>query len=182
VGAGTVEFLVDAARGEFYFLEMNARIQVEHPVTEAITGFDVIAGQIRIAEGTPLSFAQDDVRFAGHAIEFRINAEDPAHDFRPSPGVVTRAVFPAGEGIRVDTHIEAGAPVPPFYDSLLAKIIVHAPTREEAIARARAALANARIDGVATNLALHRAILADPGFAKGGVDTRFFDTFTMATA
>jgi len=172
-GAGTVEFLVDAAWGEFYFLEMNARIQVEHPVTEAITGLDLVAMQIAIAEGHPLTVAQSDIAFSGHAVEFRLNAEDPAHDFRPSPGTVTRAVFPAGEGVRVDTHIERGAAVPPFYDSLLAKIIVHGATRADAVARARTALAAARIDGVATNLPLHRAIAADAAFAKGGVDTQY---------
>jgi acetyl-CoA carboxylase biotin carboxylase subunit len=178
VGAGTVEFLVDAPRnnsngGEFYFLEMNARLQVEHPVTEAVTGIDLVEQQIAIGQGRPLSLTQEDVSFDGHAIEFRINAEDPAHDFRPSPGTVSRAVFPAGQGIRVDTHIEAGASVPPFYDSLLAKIVVHGATRTEALVRARTALANTRIDGVATNIPMHRAIVDDPAFAKGGVDSGF---------
>jgi acetyl-CoA carboxylase, biotin carboxylase subunit len=173
VGAGTVEFLVDAARSEFYFLEMNGRLQVEHPVTEAVTGIDLVEQQIAIAEGQQLSLTQDEVSFDGHAIEFRINAEDPAHDFRPSPGTVTRAVFPAGEGIRIDTHIQAGSSVPPFYDSLLAKIIVHGSTRAEAIARARVALANTRIEGVATNLPMHRAIVEDAAFVKGDVDTSY---------
>ena len=175
LGAGTVEFLVDVAGNEFYFLEMNARIQVEHPVTEAITGLDLVEQQIAIADGQKLAFAQNDVRFTGAAIEFRINAEDPSHDFRPSPGTVTRAIFPAGEGIRVDTHIEAGAAVPPFYDSLVAKIIVHGPDRAAAVARAQRALADCRIDGIATNLAMHRALLEDKEFMGGGVDTRFFE-------
>jgi acetyl-CoA carboxylase biotin carboxylase subunit len=182
VGAGTVEFLVDATQGEFYFLEMNARLQVEHPVTEAVTGIDLVEQQIAIAEGHKVSLMQGDVSCDGHAIEFRINAEDPAHDFRPSPGAVTRAVFPAGEGMRIDTHIQAGASVPPFYDSLLAKIIVHGATRAEAIARARIALADTRIEGVATNLPMHRAIVDDPAFMKGGVDARFMDRFKMVTA
>jgi len=176
-GLGTVEFLVDTERHEFYFLEMNARIQVEHPVTEMITGLDLVAEQIAVAEGRKLGFAQNDVGFDGHAIEFRINAEDCARNFRPSPGAVTRADFPAGDGIRVDTHIEAGVTVPPFYDSLLAKIIVHGATRDEAIARAKAALAICRIDGIETNLEMHRAILEEPDFHKGGVTTGWFAPF-----
>ncbi|MEI9989214.1 MAG: biotin carboxylase N-terminal domain-containing protein [Rhizomicrobium sp.] len=176
-GLGTVEFLVDAERGEFYFLEMNARIQVEHPITEAITGLDLVAEQIAIADGRPLRLAQDDVAFAGHAIEFRINAEDCLRDFRPSPGTVTRAVFPAGEGVRVDTHVEAGSAIPPFYDSLVAKIIVHGQGRAEALARAARALADCRIEGIATNLDMHRALLADAEFRRGGVDTAYFPRF-----
>jgi acetyl-CoA carboxylase biotin carboxylase subunit len=176
-GLGTVEFLVDRERDTFYFLEMNARIQVEHPVTEAITGIDLVAEQIAVAEGRSLRIAQNDVSFSGHAIEFRINAEDPEQDFQPSPGVVRSAVFPAGDGIRVDTHIEAGSRVPPFYDSLLAKIIVHGADRGEARRRARRALANCTIDGVKTNLAVHRAIVDDPEFIAGGVDTVWFERF-----
>ena len=173
-GLGTVEFLVDAERETFYFLEMNARIQVEHPVTEAITGLDLVAEQIGVAEGRPLHLAQSEVRFAGHAIEFRVNAEDCAHDFRPSPGTVGAAVFPAGPEIRVDSHIEAGSTVPPFYDSLLAKIVVHGADRRGALERARAALANCRIEGIETNLAIHRAILEDDGFQHGNVTTSWF--------
>jgi len=173
-GAGTVEFLVDTQREEFYFLEMNARIQVEHPVTEAITGVDLIAEQIAIAEGRPLRLAQDRVTFTGHAIECRINAEDVSKDFRPSPGTVTSAVFPAGPGVRVDTHIEAGSRVPPFYDSLLAKIISSGADRAEALAVLRSALENCRIEGVATNVSMHADIVADPAFRRGGVDTAFF--------
>jgi acetyl-CoA carboxylase, biotin carboxylase subunit len=172
-GAGTVEFLVDAARGEFYFLEMNARIQVEHPVTEAVTGLDLVAAQIGIAGGGALPLAQAAVQFTGCAIECRINAEDPAQDFKPNPGRVTRAEWPAGEGIRVDTHIIAGSSVPPFYDSLLGKIIAHGPTREASRTRLLAALAATRIEGVCTNLQFQAATLADAEFVRGGVDTGF---------
>jgi acetyl-CoA carboxylase, biotin carboxylase subunit len=172
-GLGTVEFLVDAASGAFYFLEMNARIQVEHPVTEAITGLDLVAEQIAVAEGHPLRLAQGDVAAAGHAFECRINAEDPAHGFRPSPGIVTRAVFPAGPGIRVDTHIQAGSAVPPGYDSLLAKIIVSGRDRADALARLRSALARCEITGVATTIPLHAALAAAGEFERGGVDTGY---------
>ena len=173
-GAGTVEFLVDSARQEFYFLEMNARIQVEHPVTEAITGVDLVAEQIAIAEGQPLRLAQHRITRAGHAIECRINAEDVARDFRPSPGTVASAVFPAGRGIRVDTHIESGSRVPPYYDSLLAKIIAHGPDRESCLAVLKTALASCRIEGVETNLAMHAALIDEPDFRRGGVDTSYF--------
>jgi len=176
-GLGTVEFLVDAERDTFYFLEMNARIQVEHPITEAITGIDLVSEQIAVAEGQTLRIKQDEVRFGGHAIEFRINAEDPEHDFQPSPGTVTAARFPAGDGIRVDTHIEAGSRVPPYYDSLLAKIIIGGSNRDIALACARAALDNCRIEGVKTNIAIHRALLDDPAFIAGGVDTNWFERF-----
>jgi acetyl-CoA carboxylase biotin carboxylase subunit len=170
-GAGTVEFLVDTARGEFYFLEMNARIQVEHPVTEEVCGVDLVAEQIAVAEGRPLRLSQVDVRTTGHAIECRINAEDPDADFRPSPGRVTSAWFPVGEGIRVDTHIRAGASVPPFYDSLLAKLIVHGRDRAEALDRLRGALSRCDIRGVRTTVPLHAALVAQPAFQAGGVDT-----------
>jgi acetyl-CoA carboxylase biotin carboxylase subunit len=172
-GLGTVEFLVDPELDSFAFLEMNARIQVEHPVTEAGTGIDLVAEQLAIAEGRPIRLAQADVTPAGHAIECRINAEDPARDFQPSPGTVTAAVFPAGDGIRVDTHVQAGAAVPPQYDSLLAKLIVHGPDRLAAIARLRSALDRCQIAGVATNLSLHARLARDPEFVAGGVDTGF---------
>ena len=195
-GAGTVEFLVDADRGAFYFLEVNARIQVEHPVTEAITGLDIVAEQIAIAEGRPLRLGQQDVRFNGHAIECRINAEDPAHDFRPSPGTVTRAVFPvgaAGDGrdtlragdsggegdgraagrVRVDTHLQAGAEVPPYYDSLLAKVIAHGGDRWAALGALQGALDRCVVEGVVTNLEMHRGVVGSAGFADGGVDTGY---------
>src|SRR6266508_1636659 len=136
---GTLEFLVDAD-GRAYFIEINCRIQVEHPVTEVLTGIDLVATQIRVAAGEPLGFAQSDVAFRGHALEFRINAEDPEHDFRPSAGVIERYLVPGGPGIRMDSHVYAGYEVPPFYDSLLGKLIVWGPDREAAIARARGAL------------------------------------------
>lgn len=170
---GTVEFMVDVDRAAFYFLEMNARIQVEHPVTEAITGLDLIAIQIAIAEGRPLAMRQEDIGFHGHAIECRLNAEDIAHDFRPSPGRVSLAWFPALPGLRVDTHMTTGAMIPPHYDSMVAKLIAHGPTREAAIATMRQALAVLRLEGIATNAPLHAAIMADEEFAKGGVDTNY---------
>jgi acetyl-CoA carboxylase biotin carboxylase subunit len=172
-GAGTVEFLYDVERDEFYFLEMNARIQVEHPVTEEATGVDLIAEQIAIASGDGLRFQQSDIAFSDAAIECRINAEDPGNGFMPSPGTVSAVQWPSGEGIRVDTHIVAGASIPPFYDSMIAKLIAHGPDRESALARLRTALAETRIEGIKTNLALQQRILADPQFADGGVDTGF---------
>ncbi|MXO64817.1 acetyl-CoA carboxylase biotin carboxylase subunit [Altericroceibacterium endophyticum] len=176
-GAGTVEMLVDAESFDFYFLEMNARIQVEHPVTEAITGVDLIEQQILIADGNPLGIRQDDLSPTGHAIEVRINAEDPDAEFQPSPGTITRAAWPAGPGIRVDTHIATGGKVPPFYDSLIGKLIVHAATREEAVDKLAAALASMRIEGITTTANLHAKIAANAAFRKGGVDTRFFKEF-----
>ena len=172
-GAGTAEFLVDATDFSFYFLELNARIQVEHPVTEAITGVDLVEQQLLVASGKALTLRQAMVRPVGHAIEVRINAEDPEADFRPAPGRISRAAWPAGPGIRVDTHIAAGGEVPSFYDSLLGKLIVHAPTREEAVARLQSALARISIEGVPTTAGLHARIAADPRFAAGGVDTGF---------
>jgi acetyl-CoA carboxylase biotin carboxylase subunit len=172
-GAGTVEFLVDRERDDFYFLEMNARIQVEHPVTEAVTGVDLIAEQIAIADGAGLRLAQADIQSRGCAIECRVNAEDPANDFRPSPGLVREVSWPSQEGIRVDTHIAPGSRVPPFYDSLLGKIIAHAPDRAGAVARLRRAIASTRLEGVHTNLAFHETVLSDREFEAGGVDTEF---------
>ena len=176
-GAGTVEFLVDAETFDFFFLEMNARIQVEHPVTEAISGIDIVEQQLIIADGQPLGLNQEVIALTGHAIEVRINAEDWRNDFRPSPGIVRRAAWPAGPGIRVDSHIAAGGTVPALYDSLIGKIIVAGGSREEAVARLAAALATLEIDGVETTAGLHRWIAADPRFAAGGVDTRFFEDF-----
>ena len=172
-GLGTVEFLVDPQAAAFWFLEMNARIQVEHPVTEAVTGLDLVAEQIAVAEGGPLRLAQGEVTVTGHAIECRINAEAWQHGFRPSPGTVTRAVFPAGRGIRVDAWIQAGSVVPPHYDSLLAKIIVSAPGRAAAVALLQRALAACEVTGVCTNLALHAGLCREPAFTAGGVDTGF---------
>jgi acetyl-CoA carboxylase, biotin carboxylase subunit len=174
-GAGTVEFLVDQARNAFYFLEMNARIQVEHPVTEAVTGLDLVAEQIAIASGAGLAFDQSAVRIQGCAVECRINAEDPAKDFAPSPGVAREAIWPGGEGIRVDTHIASGSSVPPFYDSLLGKIIAHGADRNSALQRLRTAISAVRIVGVQTNLTFHARMLADPEFQAGGVDTGYVE-------
>jgi acetyl-CoA carboxylase, biotin carboxylase subunit len=174
-GLGTVEFLVDPQRAAFYFLELNARIQVEHPVTEAVTGLDLVAEQIAIAEGRGLRLSQASVGFCGHAIECRINAEDPADGFRPSPGTVTSAVFPAGPGIRVDTHIQAGSAVPPQYDSLLAKLVVSGADREQALARLRGALARCQVDGVATTLPMLSRMVDDAAWVAGGVDSGWME-------
>jgi acetyl-CoA carboxylase, biotin carboxylase subunit len=177
-GAGTVEFLVDAETFDFYFLEMNARIQVEHPVTEAITGVDLIEQQILIAGGAALSLTQDMVQPQGHAIEVRINAENWRADFRPSPGTVTRAIWPAGPGIRVDTHMASGGEVPPYYDSLIGKLIVFGASRAEAVKQLGAALESLTIEGVDTTCDMHRAISADSRFIAGGMDTGFFEGLT----
>ncbi|MEV0087312.1 acetyl-CoA carboxylase biotin carboxylase subunit [Saccharopolyspora sp. NPDC050642] len=178
VGAGTVEFVVDDRDNSYYFLEMNTRIQVEHPVTEVISGRDLVAEQIRIASGLPLSFAQDDIVLHGHAIECRINAEDPDRGFFPSPGLVEEWAPPSGEGVRVDTHCHSGYTVSPYYDSLLAKIIVHAPTRAEAIEKMSTALSELTVTGPTTTAAFHHAVLAHPHFSEGAVTTRWVeDTF-----
>jgi acetyl-CoA carboxylase, biotin carboxylase subunit len=172
-----VEFLVDVARERFYFLEMNARIQVEHPVTEQITGLDLVAEQMAVAQGHPLRLKQSDVKLAGHAIECRINAEDPAHDFRPAPGRVTAVSFPASTNLRVDTHMEVGAMIPPYYDSMIAKVIATGSDREQARQLLETALSQVRIEGVLSNIALHRAVLATPEFIEGGFDTGFLGRF-----
>ncbi len=176
VGAGTVEFLLDES-GSYYFIEMNTRIQVEHPVTEVTTGIDLVKEQIRVAAGAPLSFSQEDIVFRGHAIEFRINAEDPERDFRPSPGEITAFHAPGGPGIRLDTHLYQGYRVPPFYDSLLGKLIVSGSTREEAIQRARCALGSFVIEGVHTTIPFLAEIVQDPVFRSGDVDTGFVARF-----
>ncbi|PQV65235.1 acetyl-CoA carboxylase, biotin carboxylase subunit [Abditibacterium utsteinense] len=170
--AGTIEFLVSAT-GEFFFMEMNTRIQVEHPVTEEITGIDLIQEQIRIAQGAVLSWKQKDVTFSGHAIEVRLTAEDPEKNFAPSAGTIAAFDAPGGRGVRVDSHLYTGYAVPPFYDSLLAKIIVHAPTREEAIAKMDRALRETRIEGVATTRDFQRKILANEYFQRGELSTDF---------
>jgi acetyl-CoA carboxylase biotin carboxylase subunit len=164
--AGTVEFLVDG-EGHFYFIEMNTRIQVEHPVTEMITGIDIVREQIRIAAGQPLGYDQTAIRFAGHAIECRINAEDP-ETFTPSPGRVTAWIPPGGFGVRVDSHLMAPYTVPPFYDSLLAKVIVHGRDRAEALDRMRRALLETVVEGVKTTVPFHLKLLGDPTFRRGG--------------
>jgi acetyl-CoA carboxylase, biotin carboxylase subunit len=176
-GLGTVEFLVDCDRDAFYFLEMNARIQVEHPVTEAICGLDLVEEQIAVAEGRKPRWRQDEVKFTGHAIECRINAEDWEHDFCPSPGTVTHAVFPAGQGIRMDTHIQAGSKVPPFYDSLLGKLIIHGTDRNDALRKMQRALASLEITGVSTNLPMHAELMRENEFTRGGVNTAFLGQF-----
>ncbi len=166
-GAGTFEFLYQD--GAFYFIEMNTRIQVEHPVTEMVTGIDIVAAQINIAQGEPLAFSQSDIKMAGHAIEARINAEDP-FSFLPSPGKVTAFHAPGGPDIRCDSHLEAGAVVPPHYDSLVAKIIAFGASRPEAIRRLQAGLAETRIEGIRTSIPLHMALLEEEGFCAGGSD------------
>ena len=162
--AGTIEFLVDLDTERFYFIEMNTRIQVEHPVTEILTGIDLVREQLSIADGNALSTAQDLLTVRGHAIECRINAEDPTQSFLPAPGTVETFVAPQGADIRVDTHCFAGSTVPPFYDSLLAKVIVSAADREQAIDRMRAALSQFKIGGVPTTVLFHLSLLADPVF------------------
>ena len=174
VGAGTVEFVL-SPEGDFYFIEMNTRIQVEHPVTELVTGVDLVREQLRVAAGLPLSFTQEDVRVSGHAIECRINAEDPEHDFRPCPGRTEFLHLPGGPGVRVDTALYTGYEVPPYYDSLVAKVLVHAPTRLEAIRRMRRALEELVIEGYPTNAALAHLIMHDPEFVRGQYDTSFLD-------
>jgi acetyl-CoA carboxylase biotin carboxylase subunit len=178
--AGTVEFVLEPESGRFYFIEMNTRIQVEHPVTEMLTGIDLVAEQLRIAAGEPLSLTQADVRIDGHALECRINAEAPDEGFRPCPGLIHGWESPAGEEVRVDTHIFPGAAVPPFYDSLLAKVIVHAPDRMAAIERMRRALATFRVEGVETTIRLHRRILDHPDFIGGRVHSRWVEEELMA--
>lgn len=174
-GAGTVEFIVDEDSSDFYFLEMNTRIQVEHPVTEMVTGVDLVAEQIRIAAGHPLSITQDELRISGHSIECRINAENPDKDFAPSPGRITRWEPPSGAGIRLDTHCHEGAMISPYYDSMIAKLIVHAPDRASAIDRMICALEEFRIEGVDTTMSISRAILNDPAFRDRGVTTRWLE-------
>jgi acetyl-CoA carboxylase biotin carboxylase subunit len=171
---GTLEFLVDRT-GNYYFIEINCRIQVEHPVTEMITGVDMVATQLRIAAGEPLGFSQADVSFTGHAIEFRINAEDPEHDFRPGAGVVEQYHAPGGPGVRMDSHLYTGYEVPPFYDSLLGKLIVWGPDRASAIARGRVALDELVVDGLVTNTGIHKAMLASETFLDGKMTTNLLD-------
>jgi acetyl-CoA carboxylase, biotin carboxylase subunit len=171
-GAGTFEFLFQD--GEFYFIEMNTRVQVEHPVTEMTTGVDIVKEQLRIAAGEGLSYDQDDIRWTGHAIECRINAEDPK-TFMPSPGTITQYHAPGGPGIRVDTHIYNGYAVPPYYDSMIAKLIAHSDDRSSALARMRGALAEIVIDGIRTNIALHQDICSDAAFVAGGTDIHYLE-------
>jgi len=173
--AGTVEFLLDA-QGNYYFMEMNTRIQVEHPVTEMVTLADIVRNQIRIAEGEPLGYTQDDLLIVGHAIECRINAENP-ETFAPSPGMISAFNLPGGPGVRVDTFVYSGYQVTPFYDSLIAKVIVHARTRELAIARMKRALEAMVIEGIKTTVPLHQKIMDDPRFRAGDIGTDFMEYF-----
>jgi len=173
-GAGTVEFLVDRT-GNFYFMEMNTRIQVEHPVTEMVTGIDLIAEQLRIAGGEPISFRQEEVRLTGHAIECRINAEDPRHNFRPAPGKITGWLPPGGPGVRVDSHVYTGYEIPPFYDSLIGKLIVWGIDRDAALKRMRRALSECAITGIPTTIEFHLALLDRPEFQRGEVYTKFVE-------
>ena len=171
-GAGTFEFLYE--NDEFYFIEMNTRVQVEHPVTEMVTGVDIVKEQLLIAAGEGLSFKQSDISWTGHAFECRINAEDP-NNFLPSPGTITQYHAPGGPGVRVDTHIYNGYTVPPYYDSMIAKLIAHGDNRESALARMRGALAEVVIDGIKTNIALHQNICSDAAFMAGGTDIHYLE-------
>lgn len=166
-GVGTFEFLYED--GEFFFIEMNTRLQVEHPVTEMTTGIDIVQQQLRMARGEVLGLRQEDVQLNGHSLECRINAEDPS-TFMPTPGLIQRWEVPGGFGVRVDSHVTTGYRVPPYYDSMVAKVITHGATREEAMARMRLALSEMIVDGISTNIPLHREILEDPAFQAGGVD------------
>jgi acetyl-CoA carboxylase biotin carboxylase subunit len=171
--AGTMEFLVEG--DEFFFMEMNTRIQVEHPVTEMVTGRDLIKEQISVAAGEPLSFKQEEIQFTGHAIECRVNAEDPRQDFMPCPGTVSFFHLPGGTGVRVDSHVYQGYQISPYYDSMIAKIICHGLDRPEAVARMRRALEECVIDGVETTLGFHQAIVRNPRFLAGDLTTRFLE-------
>ncbi|MEO8430419.1 MAG: acetyl-CoA carboxylase biotin carboxylase subunit [Acidobacteriota bacterium] len=177
--AGTIEFLVDP-QGRFYFMEMNTRLQVEHPVTEEVTGVDMVKEQIAVAAGARLSFADRDMKPRGHSIEFRINAEDPI-SFKPSPGRITTFNPPGGHGVRVDTAAYQGYLIPPYYDSLIAKLVVHGRDRDEALARGRRALDQFVIEGIKTSIPMHRRILEDPDFIRGAFSTRFMERFAQAS-
>ncbi|MGH2412173.1 MAG: acetyl-CoA carboxylase biotin carboxylase subunit [Microcystaceae cyanobacterium] len=178
VGAGTVEFLVDQM-GHFYFMEMNTRIQVEHPITEMVTGLDLICAQIRIAQGEKLQLTQDEVQLRGHAIECRINAEDPEQNFRPHPGKISGYLPPGGPGVRMDSHVYTDYEIPPYYDSLIGKLIVWGPDRETAIKRMRRALRECAITGVPTTIGFHQKILKTPAFLDGNIYTNFIEEHMM---
>jgi acetyl-CoA carboxylase biotin carboxylase subunit len=175
--AGTLEYLFDEARDEFYFIEMNTRIQVEHPVTEAITGIDLVRETLRIADGEPLRFSQSDIVMRGAALECRINAEDPEQDFRPNPGRINELVWPTGPGVRIDSMLYQGYIVPPFYDSLLAKLIVFDESRPAALARLRRALSELRIVGIKTTATLHHALLEDDDIRAGRYHTNYLEAW-----
>ena len=173
--AGTMEFLYEDDK--CYFMEMNTRIQVEHPVTEMVTGVDLIQEMLKVANGEVLSIKQEDVVINGHSIECRINAEDPARDFAPSPGIITAFNVPGGPGVRIDTHCYNGYMIPPYYDSMIAKIIVHAPTRKKALARMLRALDEFIIEGVKTTIPLHKRVLNHPKFVEGDFTTKFLEEY-----
>ena len=174
VNAGTIEFLLEKDE-KFYFMEMNTRIQVEHPVTEWVTGVDLVKEQIRIASGLPLSYRQEDIRLTGHAIECRINAENPAKGFMPSPGTITDMYFPGGKGIRIDSAVYSGYTVQPYYDSMIAKLIVWAKNRSEAIRKMQSALGEVIIEGIDTNVDYQYEILNHPDFLSGNTDVEFIE-------
>lgn len=178
VGAGTMEFIMDED-GKFYFMEVNTRIQVEHPVTEQVTQFDLIREQILVCLGEKLSIKQEDIKMNGHAIEFRINAEDPFNEFRPSPGKITVLHLPGGYGVRVDTHIYQGYEIPMYYDSMVAKLIVWGKTRNEAITRAKRALSEFTIEGITTTIPFHMRVLEHPVFISGTHTTKFLENFSI---
>jgi len=178
--AGTIEFIVNS-QGEFFFIEMNTRIQVEHPVTEEVTGIDLIKEQIRIASGEKLNFDQKDIEFRGHAIECRINAEDPTRGFAPSPGTIGLYYAPGGHGVRVDSHVYSGYTIPPYYDSLIGKLIAHGDTRKMALERMYRALSEYLIRGIKTTIPLHKAILSDPVFIAGKANTAYLEEFLGRT-
>ncbi|MCT4786788.1 acetyl-CoA carboxylase biotin carboxylase subunit [Exiguobacterium aestuarii] len=174
-GAGTIEFIYVPESNEFYFMEMNTRIQVEHPVTEMITGFDLVQAQLEVALGHPLAISQEDITFSGHSIECRINAEDPFMDFRPMAGKIDQYIVPGGMGVRVDSGLYAGAMIPPFYDSMVAKLIVHAPTRDEAILKMLRALDEFTVSGIKTTIPFHQQVMAHEQFRIGKFDTKFVE-------
>ena len=180
--AGTIEFILDASSGDFYFMEMNTRIQVEHPVTEMVSGVDLVKAQLEIADGKPLALRQEDIRCDGHAIECRINAEDSERQFAPCPGQVRRYHAPGGPGIRIDSHLYAGYAVPPYYDSLLAKVVAWGRDRSEAIARMRRTLSEMEVDGVTTTIPFHLRLLQHPAFLAGEVHTRFVEDELLGAA
>lgn len=178
--AGTIEFLVDA-KGNFYFIEMNTRIQVEHPVTEECTGIDLIKQQLRIADGLKLDFDQGDIKFDRHAIECRINAEDPARNFTPSPGTIGLYYSPGGNGVRVDSHVYSGYSIPPYYDSMIGKLITYGPNRKSALNRMYRSLSEYLIRGIKTTIPLHKAIMSDPVFIEGKATTAYMEEFMART-
>ena len=178
--AGTIEYLVDA-KGNFYFIEMNTRIQVEHPVTEEVTGIDLIKQQIRVANGEKLEFDQSDIKFEKHAIECRINAEDPARNFIPSPGTIGLYYAPGGHGVRVDTHAYSGYTIPSHYDSMIGKLICYGRDRKTALERTYRALSEYLIRGIKTTIPLHKAIMSDPVFIEGKATTAYMEEFMNRT-